>query len=461
MDPRSRINVSGLLKNLLNLGFSLENAMSELIDDAYDADANEIRIIIKGGFINFADDGCGMKKSGFPKYHLFDEKEKSQKNGFAGIGGPVAEAVLSNEEGISMTLTKAEGNGPIQAVVDFPTSIRDGEWFPSPNDISHINYPLWEGLAINPQHGTVVRVQMAPSVSAKFENPEFRTNIISEIGRTYAQYIEGGRKISWQHEDDTPIEIEANPCLPDVDPSAWKCIPIEVWTKDATVKTYFPDPKQPNNGKMMTCSQTQYKLINAPEYAGLISNGYIKHAEFPMTFAYEEDARDGGKIFFQREEKIIASFENDKPKGGDHAEQNVLRGANHKVEFRHNMDQFIRPEINKSRLTEANINPVIMRTIRVMAKALGKLYYKEKNPTVGNPTPQGSVSTDTLPDQVVPDAVDSHEKSMKDLIKLVKNFNERVNSKLDMNEDNYTDDKSDYIGILCNEIEYSMKLLGI
>ena len=92
MLPIIKVDPIHTLENFLNMYDAHADAVvTEAIANSLDANANNIEIVFKDGYISFTDNGPGMTKRRFNSYHNISKSTKTigKSIGFAGVGAKI------------------------------------------------------------------------------------------------------------------------------------------------------------------------------------------------------------------------------------------------------------------------------------------------------------------------------------------------------------------------------------
>lgn len=389
---RSNISPSGTIKNLLNLGFTLHDAIKEIIDNSLDARATRVRIRLfpSANKIDIDDDGEGMDLIKLTNaLRINDVKPASENIGLRGLGLKAAHCVLSNEEDATLIMTKMSKSARCEIDADWPNALKEDYYDPRAIRGSEDNRPIWDAGCINPDHGTTTSIPMPPTKFAELMTslPE----LLKSIGFTYEKFINAGKV----------IEVEVDGVAHPLDMSSalsWETtpnnrryeVPITILQNPITKESRVYHRHESH--KPVRTEMVRYNLnANANpkilrDYQSTLDGGFEEIATMKMRGAYNEawnppetadNARpQPGYIALCRDKRFLRPIYNDSAKAGDFGGRGVWEASRHSLEFTHAADDLIRIEVNKSSVTPENIHPLLLETMRKFAKEWSNKIYK-------------------------------------------------------------------------------------
>jgi hypothetical protein len=201
------INFPNFLKRFVDMGFNHCDCLSELIDNARDANSNNIHVYSGKDetgefFIDLVDDGDGMDKEGFKKYfEMFGDKVDKQQRclGKKGIGGKIALVSLS-KVGSCMVISRRMNNHLYGTAIEWsslqnPCEIVVQKAYKDMEDI-------WTSRKSRHDKGTLIRVCLPPEVYHELNeiinDHEFdERNIYFKLCRNYFRLLEEGMSVSF------------------------------------------------------------------------------------------------------------------------------------------------------------------------------------------------------------------------------------------------------------------------
>ena len=217
MSSNRPIDIPGMLRGYLALGFCLLHCLCEIIDNAESAGASTIRLTfdVASMCIIISDNGNGMtRQQMIDALRHFKDSNPSVKHGRYGIGLKIAIAMLSKLLTKITFLTRSVGiEEPLQEEVDFPAIMASGT-LPdiNPRDISRSTYPIWKEHAIKEDGtGTVICIPCEETVFRELlsmtSSSELKTSVRYQLGLTYQGYFERKNKMFLRVGDKEEIDI--------------------------------------------------------------------------------------------------------------------------------------------------------------------------------------------------------------------------------------------------------------
>ena len=156
----SDIRASGTLKNMLDNGTTIRDALSEKIDNSFDWEATEVVIEIdtKTRKMTTIDNGVGMTKYGLKKAVTLNERSNAsnEKQGKYGAGLKHALVVDTALKGRAQIISKQVGMEEVLSInVDFKECLDNDRYSNNANEASVAQDRLFREHVIGDQ-GTVI-----------------------------------------------------------------------------------------------------------------------------------------------------------------------------------------------------------------------------------------------------------------------------------------------------------------
>lgn len=397
------INISGLLRSTKTKGFTMQGAVHELVDNSIDAGAKTINIRFRtdGNELIVADDAAGMDKAaGDTCYCIHNDKAASDKNGLFGVGKSVAEGMLSDLVSLTTTVTRVDGGRLLEVTADWPGSIESGSWNPRAVGASaDYAVPLWERAAVTPGHGTIVVINMT-----RVGFTELTSNIASMC-----------RVLSYTYQDVPGVKIQvwldgAQQETDKSDTLGWTTAPpqqrnevsLEAWTKsgEETVVFHTEGTALVRFNRDVPNPMTAARIA---DYATMVERGYIRTAGLRLRSVYNPvwnppgEKEEIGYLSFARNLRHLARITNVPPTHGNMDRRRYIATMRHALYYDYHADSLLKTEGNKSNVTSANVDKVLMETVRLLARKWGDSYYKAYGPDDdGNSEADGMPSRATI-----------------------------------------------------------------
>ena len=202
-------NARKLLDSLRYLGYDNMNAISDIIDNAVDADAREVRVFIhklsEDDFVvQVADNGTGMTEDGLDQAsRLGSESPRNLSSDLGRFGMGLTTASLSIGRRLTI-ITKAKGSTLLSNVTDVDQMIARNEFRrehfgPARPEETE----LFADLVGKSASGTVVQIANCDGFRARYVG-SFEKNLIRHIGQVYRWFIRTGRQF---YVNEIPVEI--------------------------------------------------------------------------------------------------------------------------------------------------------------------------------------------------------------------------------------------------------------
>ena len=205
------VNVGGLIKNMLDSGFSLQDCIGELVDDSIGAGATVIRLTFDSATREcvVSDNGSGMTVAALGDSAVLNnrsEKPSNVKRGRFGIGRHTGCATLTGIQNATVTLSKCK-NDPedfksvSQLITNWPEIIAANAHNPAPGEITWSGMPQWMKYAVNSKRcGTVTINTCTETVFAQLlemiRTKDIAKSLVALLGRSNFECIERGLELT-------------------------------------------------------------------------------------------------------------------------------------------------------------------------------------------------------------------------------------------------------------------------
>lgn len=394
------ISVKGTVENLLNLGFTNQDAIFELIDNSFDAGATDIRLHLTPSALVVSDNGRGMTRNNLrDALCINNTKPGSESIGVRGLGLKAGHACLSKETSVTRIFSKNDDDDVVEIEADWPSARMLGTWNPVANDITVKRMPTWDTYRIDSSHGTVTEIPIPRDTYDAIvgDLPGF----LEEIGRTYESQLVNGVQMSvnvngtlyspdmrmalgW---DDTPAHLRFE-------------IPVELWKNaDCEERVYYEHTSlRPRYTEMVRNPTDSASKSRLRDYSDLDDNGFTMVARVIVRMTYRPEwnpsiAEDGSRPAFVP--GYIATYRNGRgarriplvvPNSGDYEMRRIVGSRRVAINFGYESDDLFGVQVNKSNISPENIHSQLFQTISALSDALArKIYtehYKTKRPVL-------------------------------------------------------------------------------
>jgi hypothetical protein len=398
MDTSSNISASGQIKNTLHMGFTLLDALKELLDNSHDAHATRCRVRISSSskIIYIDDDGNGMSESTLHSATRFhNTREASSANGCRGFGLNAAHIRISGASAPTRIFTRVAGGNVIETALNWSQYLQNDLYNPQVNDLTVARQSEWEHGAINRDHGTVTMIPMTDSLFSEMEKD--LANILNEIGRTYEKHIRNGFRITFVLDDreyipdfsralnweDTPVTMRNE-------------VRIELWVHPETKeeRLYFwhkhgkPEwedmvRKDPVDNKKFLRDLPFTEAGGFAKVGGEIKlrSTYNPQWNPPQPAVGNRPPNEPGYLSFCRNGRHLRAVKNEYPSTGDYEKRRVIATTRSALVFTHECDPFINISVNKSQIIVDNVHQGILKLAHELAKNwAGRLYDRNFKP---------------------------------------------------------------------------------
>ena len=207
------INISGLLRNMLDEGFNTRDCIGEMIDDSLGAGAKNIRISLDtvNKQLIFSDDGCGMTKEKLREAHVLHSRTESSdfKHGRFGIGRKHGLSHFTQNKYPVKTISKSQDTnnekiemGVNEITINYSEAIKNNSLELNPHEVGVSSLEFWKDHSIdNLKKGTITIIRIADEIlgeivsSLKCSDP--LKSFLLAFGIQYNQILKDGVKISF------------------------------------------------------------------------------------------------------------------------------------------------------------------------------------------------------------------------------------------------------------------------
>jgi len=450
---RNNISAAGTITNLLSIGFTQSDAVGELIDNSLDAGAQRVRIRLDTSAHTFHedDDGKGMDKEQLTgALCINNARPASETIGTKGLGLKAAHCVLSNEEYPTVIISKTANSSTRHEIdADWPTAIRNNHWDPHAARGSEDYRPLWDAGCLNPEHGTTMRIPMPPEEFKKLLAclPELR----KEIGRTYEKFINAGKMIC--------VEVDGVSYAPDMSTAlGWEGTPAHL-RNEVPLEMF----RNPTTGE----KRIYYRHTYARKWTDMVRNnpdptakkeevfirdrqtaaddGFVLIASMTLKSAYRPEwnppmGADGERPTYMpgylapcRDGRYLRPLFTEFGASGDYEARRVSASARHSLEFSHLNDDLFDIQVNKSNMTPANIDPLLLSTVRELTKKwVSKVYNANFKVQVLNPNAAFDRAVNAKIKQVREIANANREIFLEEFEQMLEELRERLDARYEM-----------------------------
>ena len=192
------VSHGGMLRNMLNHGFTSRKCLSEFADNSLSADATIMRLIICTitSTLCFSDN-AGIKRDLGAAFRFHERSAASKKHGRFGIGAKFAMICLTLLKSIVHVFTRPnDGDDIYQLSFDYPKAIKDNRLTINPHGIERKCGPMWDTYAIDSKgKGTVIHLpsdkSIVQDIVSMITSVSVEDNLLFDIGTTYYTALSG------------------------------------------------------------------------------------------------------------------------------------------------------------------------------------------------------------------------------------------------------------------------------
>ena len=191
-------NAAKLIESMRYLTYTNETAIADLVDNSFDAGADEVSVLIdkKNNEILVVDNGCGMTPEVMQQAIKLGSNTIKDQTELGRFGMGLVTASISMGRRIEV-VSKVEGGEPFKVVLDLDHIIETDEWKGSFENTT----PTEDKAFDNVKSGTLVRVCKLDSIKANIG-----TATAKHLRRVFRSFLMAGKKITVNWEQLTPMD---------------------------------------------------------------------------------------------------------------------------------------------------------------------------------------------------------------------------------------------------------------
>lgn len=409
MTANNSINISGLIKNMLDSGFDTTDCLGELIDNSLGAKATNIKIHFIDDFkyyqddinktnyvILFADNGIGMNKNELDNCYILHNRQTAndERSGYFGIGSKHAKIHFTQYKHTSRTISKKVDTNLAEIEADWEAAVNNNEYNPKSHQITLDGNNIWNEYNINNNYGTI---DIIPCNKSIYESIILNiNNIVQKYGRMYYQNIKECTLSLYINEKENCKEY----IVKSLDPLEWdnigddykqiKTLDVRI-NKDNKIFVFFKNNKKNSEIVFYDEIDKKEKIMDKYEENTIKKGTIIIISTYNKEWKNHDNSKILGGRYIQRTNKIIDHFEIPFPTSGDFDKREFIAYSRHLINFTHVLDKEFQVQINKSHIKENDINHHIYESIKYLNKKFSEDIYKkhstELKPVVLKPKP--------------------------------------------------------------------------
>jgi hypothetical protein len=354
----SNISSRGTIENFLHQGITPQDGLMELNDNEIDAGATKvvIRIDTETRTLTVSGDGKGMDKDGMTAgLRINNTRPASEAIGLRGVGGKAGLAVLSGLEESALIISRREGQQKVfEAEIDWPKTMREDRWAPSPSALTRDNGGVWDANRVNPEHGTVVQVKMPQATLAKLQD-----DLAAELVRVYEPRL--GELTLQVVIDGVDQELPTTRAL------GYAVAPHKLETRIQLLRN-------PTTGEMRGYLERDFRKKKVWARKGgkagqrdlpqAVESGFECVGEFRLLSVFDPRwESDDGYMSPCRNGRFLGAIPTKLPAAGDYWQRKVLARSRHGLMVAQESDEYIGVQVNKSAVSREVMNPALLQVV--------------------------------------------------------------------------------------------------
>jgi hypothetical protein len=356
----SNISSRGTIENFLHQGITPQDGLMEIVDNEIDAGATKVvtRIDTETRTLTVSGDGKGMNKDGMIKgLRINNTRPASDAIGLRGVGGKAGLAVLSGLEYSGLTVSQMEGEKVYEVEIDWPRTMREDQWAPTPSPLTCDTRPMWEAARINPEHGTVVRVTMPKAVLDKLV-----PGLGAELARVYEPRINHGVDLQLVI-DGKEVPLSTERVLGYVDAEHKQEVRVRLMRNPETKEERAYSQREYRKKKVWSRKgegRTLLRDVSHAEEAGFVCTG-----EFTLLSAHDKKwgNNDDGYLSPCRNGRFLGAIPTRLRSQGDYWARNILANSRHGLLFAQENDNDIGVQVNKTAVSREHMNMALREEV--------------------------------------------------------------------------------------------------
>ena len=372
---QSSVSISGIIQDMLSMGFNTSHCISELIDNPLGAGATiiHLHLLKKTNEIIIVDNGPGMDDDELVKSCiLYNRKEASDdRQGRFGIGDKIAKVYFTQHNSSTITLSKVTSTALNQIKIDWKKAVEQNVLVNAASEASSENEKLWSTYAIVKEHGTLTKISVNPHIFAAMyvDLPK----LTSYFETMYSADLSNKKTIEiYKDEKKYTLKPYNLLCCSTVPTGQYSIKIIEVWKCENIIRVYFVNG---NHKKVFIDIDGKQNAKEYPPKKYVHLGDIIIESSLHFSKGNTTWKKDDGGHYIRRMTKIIERFPIESPGKGDFGEQMCIATARHCITFNSSLDTIFGLELNKSHINKDNIHKSVWERICEITKAFSKNIY--------------------------------------------------------------------------------------
>jgi Histidine kinase-, DNA gyrase B-, and HSP90-like ATPase len=417
----NKIDAIGTLKGALEIGITRTDAVSELVDNTFDAKGTDFRFRFNNDLsAYYYDNGNGMSKYELNRAAVINNRSDANnyKQGCKGVGMNNAMAIFTKLQSEVTIISRKIDEKMVDMLIDYPECLEFNIYNPSARtDPSRVSEELFEKFVnreLQSETGTVISFpKVDPDVyyelTEAIKSNQIEHSLLYEVGVKYLSYIEEGKCMKFIIQDETEVDYEyevfpIDPlCRHSISSENKSVTECELYINRSYSRTQTRSYFTLNGNRVYTKNIQDCKQYPAEE---TIPHGWTFIGSYTIYSAYSPDwlneqvdiierieeidtddevddsiSRVGKKAiekrkhtkqefmggrFYKRNQKIITRVPIVDKKSGDFAERPFHNNSRHILNYPVELDEYMDTQINKSVLREENIDKSIKNAYKIV-----------------------------------------------------------------------------------------------
>lgn len=190
-------NASKLINSLRFLTYTNESAIADIVDNSFDAGADNVNILITKDSVVVSDDGCGMSQEIMREAIKLGSDTEKEQSCLGKFGMGLVTASISMGRRLEVISRDLYADAASKVVLSLDHIEKTNSW----EGIIEPVEPEAEKLLARLGHGTIVHVSQLDSI-----RPGLEVSLKKHLRRIFRSFLSAGRSITVNGENLTPID---------------------------------------------------------------------------------------------------------------------------------------------------------------------------------------------------------------------------------------------------------------
>lgn len=190
-------NASKLINSMRYLTYTNKTAIADIVDNSFDAGADNVDISLNDKFITITDDGCGMTPEVMSEAIKFGSDTDKDQNCLGKFGMGLSTASVSMARKLEVTSRDLYADKASKAVLSIDYINKTNDWKGLVDAVDEAD----EKLLAEKGHGTIVRLSQLDKVE-----PGLEATLKKHLRLVFRNFLAAGKTITINGEGLTPID---------------------------------------------------------------------------------------------------------------------------------------------------------------------------------------------------------------------------------------------------------------